>query len=94
MKKTVALATALCAFALPTAASAQKDTGAPENPGCFGSFASEGARAGLAGEFVSGVAQMWKGNDGNSIGEDGTPFLKFIACPGDYRGRDSLGDQP
>ena len=92
---------AAAALALPASASGQQsslqDTGRPENPGCYGDFASDGAQTGLAGEFVRSVAQMYKGNeDGteSSIGEDGVPFLKFISCPGDYRGRNAPADQP
>ena len=94
-KLTVAVFAA-AALAAPTTASAQteKDTGSPENPGCFGEFASTGAQTGLAGEFVRTIAQDYKGNDGDSIGEDGVTFLKFVSCPGDYRGRNSLDDQP
>ena len=96
MKKLVAGTIAATALAAPSAMSADQptDTGQPENPGCFGELASTGGQGGLVGEFVRANAQNFKGNDGDSIGEDGTPFLKFIACPGDYRGRPSLEDQP
>ena len=95
-KLAVAALASTAALAAPTMAFAQieRDTGPPENPGCFGEFASTGAQTGLAGEFVRTVAASYRGNDGDSIGEDGTPFLKFISCPGDYRGRNSLDDQP
>ena len=96
MRKMALAACVAAAFTAPATASAQgeKDTGTPENPGCFGEFAGTGAQAGLAGEFVRTVAQSYKGNDGDSIGEDGVTFLKFTSCPGDYRGRNSLDDQP
>ena len=94
--KLVAGAIATTALAAPAAASAapDTDTGQPQNPGCFGELASTGGQAGVVGEFVRTVAESFRGNDGDSIGEDGTPFLKFFACPGDYRGRPSLEDQP
>ena len=63
------------------------DTGQPENPGCFGKLASTGAQAGAVGEFARTNAQRYKGNDGESIGEIGIPFLRSLSCPGDYRGR-------
>jgi hypothetical protein len=96
MRKLTIAALAAAALAAPPTAPAQseKDTGPPENPGCFGEFASTGAQTGLAGEFVRANAQRYKGNDGESIGEVGVPFLKSLSCPGDYRGRDSLGEQP
>ena len=83
----------------PAGAIAQdlKDTGKPQNPGCYGDFASDGAQTGLAGEFVRTVALHYKGNEDrteSSIGEDGVPFLKFNSCPGDYRGRNAPADQP
>lgn len=96
MRKLTIAALAVAALAAPTTVSAQteNDTGPPENPGCFGEFASTGAQTGLAGEFVRTVAESYRGNDGDSIGEDGVTFLKFVSCPGDYRGRNSLDDQP
>lgn len=98
MGKLVAGTVAVAALTVPSAALADPnplaDTGKPENPGCFGDFASDGAQTGLAGEFVRTVAEMYRGNDGDSIGEDGVPFLKFISCPGDYRGRNAPEDQP
>ena len=97
MKKLVAAAVAAGALAVPAAAPAQvpRDTGKPENPGCFGEFVGTSAQTGLVGEFVSGQASgNFKGNDGDSIGEDGVPFFKALVCPTDYRGRQSLEDQP
>ncbi len=85
------------ALAMPATAAAQeppRDSGKPQNPGCFGDLVSTGGQTGLLGEFVSTNAQRFKGNDGDSIGEDGVPFFKFVSCPGDYRGRQSLDDQP
>jgi hypothetical protein len=85
-------------LAVPSAASAQeppRDTGKPENPGCYGESLKTYAQTGLVGEFVSTMAsENFQGNDGDSVGEDGVPFFKAIACPGDYRGRNSLDDQP
>ena len=96
MTKLAIAALAAAALAAPATVSAQteKDTGPPQNPGCFGEFASTGAQQGLAGEFVRTVAEMYRGNDGDSIGEDGVTFLTFISCPGDYRGRIPFDDQP
>lgn len=88
---------AASALAMPSTATAQelpRDTGKPQNPGCFGDLASTGGQAAVVGEFVRTNAQLFKGNDGNSIGEDGVPFLKTVSCPGDFRGRQSLDDQP
>ncbi len=94
MRRLLTAAVIAGALAAAPGAAAQIDTGPPENPGCYGEFASTGAQTGLAGEFVRANAQNFKGNDGDSIGEDGVTFLKFVACPGDYRGRQALEDQP
>jgi hypothetical protein len=82
-------------MAVPATASAQSggDTGTPENPGCFGELASTGAQAGIAGEFVRANAQRYKGTE-ESIGNTGVPFLKFLACPDDYRGREPESPGP
>jgi hypothetical protein len=92
MRKHVAGAMAVAALALPSAASADpgSDTGQPGNPGCFGEFVSTGAQTGLAGEFVRANAQRYKDSE-ESIGNTGVPFLKFLSCPDDYRGRDGPG---
>ena len=81
---------AIVAAALAAAPSALADTGQPQSPGCFGELASTGAQAGLVGEFVRTNAQRYKGNDGESNGATGVPFLKSLSCPGDYRGRPTL----
>ena len=96
MTRLVIAAIAAAALAVPSTASGDplRDTGQPESPGCFGELAATGAQAGIAGEFVRTFTELYKGNDGDSIGEDGVPFLKFYSCPGDYRGRNSLDDQP
>ena len=96
MTRLVIAAIAAAALAVPSTASGDplRDTGQPENPGCFGELAGTGAQAGIAGEFVRTFTQLYKGDDGDSIGEDGVTFLKFVACPGDYRGRQALEDQP
>ena len=89
MRHLVAGAIAVAALVVPPTASADpaNDTGQPGNPGCFGEFVSAGAQTGLAGEFVRANAQRYKGTE-ESIGNTGIPFLKFLTCPGDYRGRD------
>jgi hypothetical protein len=97
MKKLVIGVIAAGALAAPAVATGQlpRDTGKPENPGCFGEFVGTAAQTGQVGEFVSGQAsENFKGNDGDSIGEDGVPFFKALSCPGDFRGRQSLEDQP
>ena len=96
VKKLVTGAIAATALAAPSAVSAdpENDTGQPQNPGCFGELASTGAQAGLVGEFVRTNAQRYKGNDGESNGATGVPFLKRLVCPDDYRGRPTLGEQP
>ena len=97
MKKLLIGALAIAALAVPTTSGAQdpKDTGKPQNPGCFGDLVKAGAQTGQLGEFVSTMAtENFQGNDGDSIGEDGVPFFKALSCPGDYRGRPSLEDQP
>jgi hypothetical protein len=90
MGRRVAAAVVAAALSGPAAASAQddRDTGAPESPGCFGELVNTGAQTGLAGEFVRANAQRYKGPE-ESIGNPGVPFLKVLACPGDYRGRDA-----
>ena len=94
MKKLVAGAMAAAALVAPSAASAdpdaERDTGAPGNPGCYGELVRIGAQAGIAGEFVRANAQRYKETE-ESIGNAGVPFLKFVSCPGDYRGRDAIG---
>lgn len=77
------------ALVAPASASGQSEgnTGAPENPGCFGELVSTGAQAGIAGEFVRANAQRYKGTE-ESIGNTGVPFLKALSCPGDARGRE------
>ena len=93
MRRTaVAAFMSAAALIAPVTASAQSDrnTGAPENPGCFGDLVSTGAQAGIAGEFVRANAQRYKDSE-ESIGNTGVPFLKFLVCPGDYRGRDEVG---
>jgi hypothetical protein len=89
MRRALAVALAAAALAVPAAASAQddRDTGAPQNPGCFGELVNTGAQAGIAGEFVKANAQRYKDSE-ESIGNTGVPFLKGLACPGDSRGRD------
>ena len=90
MNKLVAGAVLGAALAVPSAGSAdpERDTGQPGNPGCFGELVRTGAQAGIAGEFVRTNAQRYKGTE-ESIGNTGVPFLKFLSCPGDYRGRDA-----
>ena len=92
MRKLVAGTVAVAALAGPAAAPAapEGDTRQPGNPGCFGELVNTGAQAGLVGEFVRANAQRYKGSE-ESIGNTGVPFVKFLACPDDYRGRDALG---
>ena len=92
MTKRVIGAIVATALAAPSAVSAapETDTGQPQSPGCFGELASTGAQAGIVGEFVRANAQRYKGNDGESNGAAGVPFLKSLACPDDYRGRQVL----
>jgi hypothetical protein len=85
----LAVAAIVSALVAPATASGQSDrnTGAPQNPGCFGELVSTGAQAGIAGEFVRANAQRYKGTE-ESIGNTGVPFLKALSCPGDSRGRE------
>jgi hypothetical protein len=87
--RNVAVIVLAAALAVPATASAQgdRDTGAPENPGCFGELVRTGAQAGIAGEFVRANAQRYKDSE-ESIGNTGVPFLKLLGCPGDSRGRE------
>ena len=55
-----------------------------------GELVNTGAQAGIAGEFVRANAQRYKGTE-ESIANTGVPFLKFLSCPGDCRGRDAEG---
>ncbi len=90
MRKLTTAVMAAAALAVPAPAYAEpEDTGEPGNPGCFGDFVSTGAQTGLVGEFVRANAQRYKDSE-ESIGNTGVPFLKFLTCPGDYRGRDRL----
>lgn len=74
----LATATVAAALVVPSSASA-----AGENQNCFGALASSGAQAdGGNGTFVSGAARFYKGPDNGSIGQDGVPALKAIACGG------------
>ncbi len=96
MRKLVTTAVAGVVLAAPSsvAADPETDTGEPGNPGCFGDFVSTGAQTGLAGEFVRANAQRYKETKETteeSIGNTGVPFLKFLSCPDDYRGRDGPG---
>jgi hypothetical protein len=87
-KRAVVVLAIAAVVAPPTAAAAPDgDTEQPENPGCFGELASLGGQLGIAGEFVRANAERYKDSD-ESIGNTGVPFLKFVVCPGDYRGRD------
>ena len=90
MRKLAVAAVVSSALVAPATASGQsdRDTGAPENPGCFGQLVNTGAQAGIAGEFVRANAQRYKGTE-ESIGNTGVPFLKFLSCPDDYRGREA-----
>jgi hypothetical protein len=83
-----AIAVAALAAAPTSSAQNDRDTGPPGNAGCFGELVNTGAQTGLAGEFVRANAQRYKGTE-ESIGNTGVPFLKFLACPDDYRGRDA-----
>lgn len=89
MRKLAVAAIASAALGGPAGASAQgdRDTGPPDNPGCFGELVNVGAQAGIAGEFVRANAQRYKDSE-ESIGNTGVPFLKFLSCPGDFRGRE------
>jgi hypothetical protein len=55
----------------------------PSNPGCYGEFVSTGAQMmGGVGGFVSGVATSpaFKGSGNMTIGQDGVPTFKVLAC--------------
>ncbi len=80
MRKLALASAAVAAAALATAGPAF--AGPPSDPGCFGRFAAELARQGNTGAFVSGTATSpaFKGPGNMTIGQDGVPLLKTIAC--------------
>ncbi|MEA2421040.1 MAG: hypothetical protein QOF55_139 [Thermoleophilaceae bacterium] len=63
------------ALALPSGASAQN---------CYGALVSAGGQNGGNGAFVSGSATSpeFKGSGNLTIGRDGVPFEKALACGG------------
>lgn len=66
------------ALVVPSAASA--DAGGA--PNCYGQFVAAGGQSGGNGEFASGTATSpaFKGPGNLTIGRDGVPLLKAIAC--------------
>jgi hypothetical protein len=79
MMKAAAVTGVIAALVIaPSAASAQ-----PANPGCYGQFVSTGAHTdGGNGAFVSGAATSpeFKGSGNATIGQNGVPVLKAVAC--------------
>ena len=87
--KFVAAAMTVVALAAPSTAAAEpsRNTGQPENPGCFGDLVGLAGQAGIVGEFVRANAQRYKDSD-ESNGNTGVPFIKLVACGDDNRGRE------